>query len=148
MADTQQVPLYRKIVVPFDGSSGSISALRRGLAIAKEQGAELICLSVDEALPRYAPGVGQVDQDESAERAYFEELWGQARGMAAVAGVAIKTEGVEGHAAHAILRFAAESQCDLIAIGHSGRTGVWGTLLGSTAARVVDQATCDVLVAR
>ena len=63
-------------------------------------------------------------------------------------GVEVKTATAVGHAAQSILQKAVERGYDLIVIGHTGHSGVWGTLLGSTTARVVDQAPCDVIVVR
>ncbi len=139
---------YRKILIAFDGSDGSVKALRRALLLARQQGAEVTAFSVDEHLPRFAPGVGEVDEEEDLRDQHFAELRGGAEALAKEQGAEIKTEAAVGHAAQAILSFAQEGGFDVIVIGHAGHSGLWGTLLGSTTARVVDQATCDVLVVR
>ena len=140
--------LYKKILAPFDGSPGSSKALRRALVLAKSQGAEVTAFSVDEHMPRYAPAFGEVEEEKELRESEFEQLRGQAEAVAREEGAPIETETMIGHAAQSIVRFAEEQGFDLIVIGHSGRSGVWGTLLGSTTARVVDQALCDVLVVR
>lgn len=139
---------YKKVMVPFDGSVGAAKALRKALSLASDLGAELTVFSVDEHLPRHAPGVGEVEESEQLREAYFDELRAKAHSLARKQGVAITFETEVGHAAQSILRYAQEHHVGLIVIGHSGRSGVWGTLLGSTTARVVDQALCDVLVVR
>lgn len=139
---------YKRILIPFDGSEGATKALRRALQVAKDQAAAVTVFYVDEHLPRYAKGVGEIRESQELREAEAAELESRARAVAAEYGVRIKFETVAGHAALAILSRAREGGFDLIAIGRSGRSGLWGMLLGSTTARVVDQAACDVLVAR
>ncbi|MCL5110360.1 MAG: universal stress protein [Chloroflexi bacterium] len=140
--------VYRKILVPLDGSPGSWKALRKAIIIAKEQSSELALLSVEEHLPRYAATVGEVDEEKERENDYFAEVQARAAALAKEQGVVLRAQTVVGHAAHTIVQYAKEQGVDLIAIGHSGQSGIWGALLGSTTARVVDQAHCDVLVVR
>lgn len=140
--------LYQRILVPMDGSQGSWKALRKALLLAREFGSEITALSVEEHLPRYAATVGEVEEEKEQENAYFTQLHTQAAALAAEQGLDLKRETLVGHAAQTIVRYAEEHEFDLIAIGHSGHSGVWGVLLGSTTARVVDQAGCDVLVVR
>ena len=140
--------LYTKILVPFDGSSGSWKAMRKAVLLAKEHGAEVVALSVEEELPRYAATVGEVQEEKERENAYFAGEQARAVALASEQGVQLKAETVVGHAADSIVRYAQQNGFDLIVIGHSGHSGIWGKLLGSTTARVVDQAQCDVLVVR
>ena len=139
---------YRRILVPFDDSPGSIKALRRALLVASQQKAEVTAFSVDEHTPRYAKGVGEVEEVDALRAQYFADLESAAVALARQQGMELKIATAVGHAAQSILQFAQGMGADLIVIGHSGHSGVWGTLLGSTTARVVDQATCDVLVVR
>ena len=44
--------------------------------------------------------------------------------------------------------YAEEVNADLLVIGHSGRSGIWGRVLGTTADKIVDHAHCSVLVVR
>ncbi len=141
---------YRKILVAFDGSGGAVRALWRALLLAKQQDAEVTTLSVDEHLPRFAPGVGEVAEEERLRAQHFAELRSQVEAVAKEHGkrTRIVIETAAGHAAQTILSFAQEGGYDVIVIGHTGHSGLWGTLLGSTTDRVVGHATCDVLVVR
>ncbi|MHB0868442.1 MAG: universal stress protein [Chloroflexota bacterium] len=139
---------YKRILVPFDGSEGSSKALQRALLLAKDQGAEVTIFYVDEHLPRYAKGVGEIQEAEEVREAEAAELRSKALALARRQGMEVKFETVVGHAAQSILSYAQEEAFDVIVIGHTGHSGLWGTLLGSTTARVVDQATSDVLVVR
>ena len=139
---------YRKILVPFDGSPGSEKALRRALLMAREQGAEVTTYSVDEHVPRYAPGVGEMEEQKELQQAHLSQLQAKARDVASRQGGKVKTAAEVGHAAQCIISFAEQGAFDVIVIGHSGHSGLWGTLLGSTTQRVVAHAGCDVLVVR
>ena len=140
--------LYTKILVPFDGSPGSWKALRKAILLAREHGAETVALSAEAHLPHYPATVGEVQEEKEQENAYFAKEQAKAITVASEQGVDLKTEIVPGHAAQTILHYAQAGGFDLIVIGHSGHSGVWGVLLGSTTKRVVDHATCDVLVVR
>jgi nucleotide-binding universal stress UspA family protein len=147
--DSVSAPVgYTKILAPYDGSPGSSKALRRALWMARGQTAEVTVISVDEHVPRYAPAVGEIEEEISVRESIFEQLREQAVEVARGLGGSVKFEGRMGHAAQSILTLAKEGSFDLIVIGHTGHSGVWQALLGSTTARVVDHATCDVLVVR
>ena len=145
--DSLSVPLaYRKILAAFDGSIGSSKALRRSLLIAKDAASELTVFSVDEHLPRYARAVGEVEEEPGLRDAYFEHLRDEALKVAEEYGIPVQIETRVGHAALSIVEEARDGGFDLVVIGRAGHSGIWGTLLGSTTDRVVDHATCDVLV--
>mgnify|MGYP000613304807 CR=1 FL=1 len=140
--------LYRTILVPFDGSESSWQALRKAISLARQVSASLAVLSVVESVPHYAATVDEVDDEKDRAGAYFAKVQAEAAAMAKEQGVELSTTTVVGHAAQAILSYAEEQDFDLIVMGHGGHSSVWGTLLGGTTDRVVDQARCDVLVVR
>jgi nucleotide-binding universal stress UspA family protein len=148
MVESSSPHAYAKILVAFDGSSGAVAALRRALFIAKSGGAAVTALLVDESPPQYAKGFGRVDELEEIRETQMAEIRAQVGDLAASQGVAVAVDSVEGHAAQSIVTYAKENGFDLIVIGHTGQSGIWGTLMGSTTSRVADQAQCDVLVAR
>jgi nucleotide-binding universal stress UspA family protein len=53
-----------------------------------------------------------------------------------------------GHAAEQILDEAEDWQADIVVIGQAGRRGLTRFMMGSTAARVVQHATCSVLLVK
>lgn len=79
-----------------------------------------------------------------------------AEGMAALVailrerlpGVAARQLVFHGQPAGILAREAVRAGADLLAVGTHGRTGVAHALLGSVAERILDQARCDVIVAR
>ena len=46
------------------------------------------------------------------------------------------------------MQHADEGGYDLIIVGHSGHSELWGRLLGDTADRIADHAHCSVLVVK
>ena len=69
---------YRRILIPLDGSQGSWKAFRKALLLAREQGAEVTVLSVEEHLPHYAATVGEVEEEKEQENHFFEQVHSQA----------------------------------------------------------------------
>jgi nucleotide-binding universal stress UspA family protein len=53
-----------------------------------------------------------------------------------------------GHPAQEIVRAADDRGADLIVVGHSGHSWVWGRFLGGTAEKVSRHAVCSVLIVR
>jgi len=138
--------MFTKILVGFDGSKTAWDALRHGVQLARENGAMLCALAVEEPLPHYASAAEEVIAEESQVATYFDQLLASARAEAATAGVALETETVRGHATQALVDYARQIGADLIVVGQHGHTGMLDRMLGSTSDRVVDTAGCSVLV--
>ena len=62
--------------------------------------------------------------------------------------VEIACESRAGHAAKVIVNFAKDGGYDLVVIGHSDHSELWGRLLGDTADRISDHAHCSVLIVK
>ncbi len=87
------------------------------------------------------------DEQRSAEK-FFKEVQDEAVQQITGAGLIVHREIRPGHAAQALPHYAMEVGADLLVIGHSGHSAIWGRLLGTTADKVVDHAPCSVLVVR
>jgi len=140
--------MFKKILVGYDGSKGGKAALQRAAAMAKQTGAELTALWVRDPLPRYTDLPGEPEEAQEAADEYFNERRQEIQEIAAQHGVAIRCETRRGHPAKAILKFADEGGYDLIAVGHSDHSELWGRLLGDTADRISDHAHCSVLIVK
>ena len=138
--------LFRKILVGLDGSPLSWRALRRALAIAKQEHSQVWALSVEE-LPRIPADVGEVQDEEIRQGEIFGRIHAQARELADAERVPLHCIVVKGSPGHLLVEHAAESAVDLIVIGHRGALP-WHRLLGSTAEHVIDHAPCAVLIER
>ena len=140
--------MFTKILVGYDGSKGGKLALSRAAVMARYYQAQLTALWVREPLPRHSDLPGESEGEAEAADDYFQQRQREVREMAAQYGLDIRCETRRGHAAKTIVKFAEEGGCDLIVIGHSDHSELWGRLLGDTADRISDHAPCSVLIVK
>ena len=140
--------MYTKILVGYDGSKGGRAALAAGAALAREFGATVTALWVREPLPRHSDLPGEIEEESEAADEYFAARKGEVAEAAAQASLPIACESARGHAAKAIIRAATDGGYDLVVVGHSDHSALWGRLLGDTADRIADHAQCSVLVVK
>jgi nucleotide-binding universal stress UspA family protein len=140
--------MFERILVGMDGSQAAVHALEQALDLAILTGGSVHVISVEEHLPAYAATVGEVDEERRHKNHYFQRIHADALRLAAAKGVAVTVEIVPGHAADVIVRIAKQRGSELIVLGHAGHSRVHNLLLGSTADRVTEHASCPVLVVR
>ena len=140
--------MFQKILVGYDGSKGGKAALRRAAVLAKSSNAQLTALWVREPLPRHSDLPGEPEGEAEAADEYFQERRKEIEEMARELGIAVRCETRRGHPAKNIVTFAKEADCDLIVVGHSDHSELWGRLLGDTADRISDHAHCSVLIVK
>jgi nucleotide-binding universal stress UspA family protein len=140
--------MFTKILVGYDGSKGGKAALERAAVAAKNNHAQLTAIWVRQPLPRHADLPGESEGEAEAAADYFEERKGEVAELAKRHGIEIACESRAGHAAKVIVKFADEGGYDLIIIGHSDHSELWGRLLGDTADRIADHAHCSVLIVK
>jgi nucleotide-binding universal stress UspA family protein len=140
--------MFKKILVGYDGSKGGRAALERAAALARESKAQLTAIWVRQPLPRHADLPGEPEGEAEAAHDYFEERKREVEELAKRFGIAIGCESRAGRAAKVIVTFADEGGYDLIIIGHSDHSELWGRLLGDTADRISDHAHCSVLIVK
>lgn len=140
--------MFTKILVGYDGSKSGKLALQRAAVMAKEFGAQITVLWVREPLPRHSDLPGEYEEDAEAADEYFQARQKEVAEVAAQAGVQAACETRSGHPAKAIIEFAAAGGHDLIVVGNSAYSGLWGRLLGNTADRIADHAHCSVLIVK
>jgi nucleotide-binding universal stress UspA family protein len=143
--------MYKKILVPTDGSSIATAAARVGVQLAKECGAEVIGIYVapNYAYPIYAESIPADYQTEQQYKASMlkaaEAYLGEIRKACSATGVKYSESiAFSDKTAQQIVDTAKAKGCDLIFIGSHGRSG-WGQLLlGSVTSKVL--STCDIPV--
>jgi len=140
--------MFEKILVGYDGSKGGKAALRRAAGMAKEFNAQLTALWVREPLPRHSDLPGESEGEAEAADDYFKERQKEVAEVAREHGMEIPCETRRGHPAKTIVKFAADAGYDLIVVGHSDHSELWGRLLGDTADRITDHAHCSVLIVK
>jgi nucleotide-binding universal stress UspA family protein len=138
---------FERILVAIDGSDPSDRAFAKALELAALTKSELVALAVEGPLPAYAATIGEVDEVKREKDAFFTALAARAKEKAERVDVPLEVELRAGHAADVIVRHAAEIDADLIVLGHRGHS-LRDHLLGSTADRVSEHATCPVMIVR
>jgi len=139
--------MYKRILVGLDGSAAGRQALEVALHEARAHGANLTAISVEEKLPAYADTIGEIEDARREMTRYFHRLQKAADIRARQVGIDLQTVVLTGHAAQAIAEYADREGFDLIILGAVGHGPLAGPL-GATADRVVEIASCSVLVVR
>jgi len=139
--------MYRKILIPTDGSEYTEAAIAHGLNLAKMADAEVSALFVvDETAIMYfpmgpsLPDIYPMLEDEGKKA--VADVLEQGKKL----GVKVTTRIERGSPAMVIAKDSADY--DLVVMGTLGRSGVSKMLLGSVAERVVRLAQCPVLIVR
>ena len=134
-----------KILVPSDFSAAGQTALETATALARDHGAKLLMLHVQEPSVAFGggelyAGIPEVDEDE-LRRTLLEVKPTDDR-------VAVEHRLLLGSPAATIVRTAEEEQVDMIVMSTHGRTGLGRVLMGSVAEEVVRKAKCPVVTVK
>jgi hypothetical protein len=133
-----------KLLLATDGSQFSEGAIREAIRLAKRCSSKLSAISVIETNPEYETIAPQLlEKAEKAARAHLESLQARAKKE----GVECATSILEGEDSYNfIAEEAAKNKISMIIMGRRGRTGLKRLVMGSTTARVIGHAPCNVLV--
>ena len=133
-----------RILLAVDLTPASREAAQEAIKRARDDGAELIVLSVVEQHNLHLPGGGsrRVDQERDRLAAGAQAIVRQARD----AGVRATYLIWEGDPAEAILEASHAEGADVIVLGSRPRLNVRRLILGSVSSEVAKRATCDVIV--
>jgi len=141
---------HMKVLVATDGSERSMKAVRRGLELAVTEGSDITLIAVAPSLSALVMDVDELPVSVQ-EALDFEAVNAidKAKAVFDEKGVKVVTLLARGKVpANAILEVADEGRFDLILMGSTGKTGIERYLLGTTASKVVANASCSVAVIR
>ena len=147
--------MYRKVVVPLDGSDLAEAVLSHVAEVIRDRESQVYLLSVVPLAKGIAPAVVDARPPSASmreERQHVEhELLGYLQTVAkrlepAAASVQVSVR--LGRPSDEILAFVGEVGADLIAMSTHGRSGLSRWVFGSVADRVLRGATCPVLLVR
>lgn len=143
--------MYKRILVPLDGSPLAEAALPHAEQLALQFDANVVLLRVvvspyaivapDLVLAGYDPN--QPELEGQAEQ-YLQGIVGRL----AAKGIRAKTLHADGPVAEAILECAGSEKVDLIVMSTHGRGGVSRWVYGSVADRVLQASACPILLIR
>jgi nucleotide-binding universal stress UspA family protein len=142
--------MYKKILVPLDGSELAKKALAEAEKLANYLGAEIILFQVATFMPIYGspelvtPLIIDEKQKETAEK-YLSNLAEELKKKGLRVTVMVRTGQ---QVAAEIIDFAKEVGADLIVMCTHGRSGITRWVLGSTAHKVLIRAETPILLLR
>jgi nucleotide-binding universal stress UspA family protein len=142
--------MYKKILVPLDGSEMAKKGLEEAEKLAQIFGAEIVLFQVVPFMPIYGspelvtPLIVDEKQKEAAEK-YLLTLSEELRKKGFKVTSMVKTGQ---QVAVEIIDFAKESGADLIVMCTHGRSGITRWVLGSVAHKVLTRAETPILLLR
>ncbi len=137
--------MFKKILVPLDGSPLAEAILPQVVELAQALGAELLLLRV--AIAHVFPGVDPTEEEVRVVHDAEEHV--EALGSElAKKGVHVWTAVRYGKPAAEILNHIADNKVDLVAMSTHGRSGLSRLVMGSVAEEVVRHAKVPVLLVR
>ena len=145
--------MYKRILVPIDGSPASNLGLEEAIHLAKDQNAALRLLHVLNEWLIVSPDAAGANPGDIQEelRAGGDALLNEADARARAAGVTTTSAMLEqmgSPVGAAILRHADEWKADLLVCGTHGRRGVRRLVLGSDAEYIIRHTRIPVLLRR
>ncbi len=143
--------MYKRILIPTDGSHRSEEAIEKGILLAKTVGAKVTVLHVVPKTPIYA----EYDYTGATYKNFLNEL--EKFGMVMLmmvdekyddSGVEVETKLRKGNPSHEICKEAKEGVYDLIVMANRGLGEIKGYLMGSVSSKVVKYSDCSVLIVK
>ena len=144
--------MFKKILVPTDGSALATAAASMAAQLAKFQGGQVVGVYVIDPFPFIGIGDASAVALQSylteARRAAGEALEAVSK-ICAAEGVPFAGDTIERNLVHeGVVETATAEGCDLIVMGSHGRQGVKALFLGSVAHKVLVHANVPVLTVK
>lgn len=140
--------MYKKILVPLDGSLLAEAVLPHAEALAKSEGAEIVILRVPAI-----PAAEFISRDPVAASIIIKDLEDKTNYYVQTEVEKLQKDGINvkgiirrGNVPDVILNVAEETHADVIAMSTHGRSGFQRWLMGSVADRVVHHAHVPVML--
>lgn len=133
-----------KILVAYDGSESAQRALDQAVEIA-HNGASVSVVSVAEPLPQFGRAGAMLVPEEDEER---QRELAEAKATLATKGIDAAIVERKGEPASMIIDEAEKEGVDVIVMGTRGLNSAERWLLGSVSSKVVQHASCNVMVVR
>jgi nucleotide-binding universal stress UspA family protein len=144
--------VFRKILVPTDGTELSAKAINGAVEVARQLGAQVVGVTVIEpysysSLSEYRPESFE-DYEARMEKVARQRLE-KLESVAKAANVPVETVIARSFSPYeAIIETAKERGCDAIFMASHGRRGLNAVLLGSETQKVLTHSTIPVMVYR
>jgi len=145
--------MYKKILVPLDGSELAEKVIPHVIALAKGTGAEVTLVTVVQlALGAVGAKLDAIPEAAAERKAalkaeamvYLQKVQRDLKGQ----GITVHTVSLEGDVASEIIAYGEREGFDLVAMATHGRSGIDRFVMGSIAEKVVRGTTKAVLLIR
>ncbi len=147
--------MFKRILIPIDGSELALRAAATGISLAKEVGAEVVLLHAQ--APYIAPYAAEVAMiDTKAQAAFEKAMTDGSDALLAQAKKVATDKGVTAHTVHAVSsrpeslieKTVKDKGCDLVVLATHGRGAVGRFVMGSVTTRLLPISSVPVLVYR
>ncbi|MCX5780615.1 MAG: universal stress protein [Firmicutes bacterium] len=118
--------MIRKILVALDNSDFAHKVMLQALELAKVYQAQLFAVSVIN----------------------YSVVLDKCKQLAGEFGIDYLQDMLSGHPAEEIIKYAEENSVDLIVVGHIGKSGAAGLILGSVSQKVSAHSKCSVVIVK
>jgi nucleotide-binding universal stress UspA family protein len=139
--------MFNIILIANDGSEGADKALILAVGLAKQEGAALHMVCIEE-LTEFPETIGEVTDEKRMAGRFYRPVVRRAEQLAEKKGVKLTTHLIAGHPVRDIIMLAGELKADLLVIGATGHSTFYERVLGTRADRLVDLSPCPILVAK
>jgi nucleotide-binding universal stress UspA family protein len=148
--------MYRKLLVPTDGSVLATKAINHAIGLGKETGATLTIVTVTDMWSPWEMARNARSRHTAPVEDYEEKATANARMVLEDARRLVEGEGLKVETVHipdrqtaaGIVETAKQRDCDLIVIATHGRRGIEHLVMGSDTTEVLHLSPVPVLVVR
>ncbi len=141
--------MYKRILLPLDGSPLAEQALPHAIAMAERFQSELVLLRVLIPLPR-PPTTAEaaLQRVEKTMAVFVHEYLERVAASVQERGITVQMVTIEGRPHVQIIQYAENNQVDLIVMCTRGQSGLSRWLMGNVSDRVVRGAGLPVMLVR
>jgi nucleotide-binding universal stress UspA family protein len=140
--------MFKRILVPLDGSAMAEQALPHAAAMAQAFDARIVLIRVLEPAGREEQLLPADPLDWEMQRAEAQSYLDRIAGKLREDGPEVAAALLEGQPAERIIDQAGGAEADLILLASHGRSGLNGTTLGSVVQKVIHRARTSIMIAR
>ena len=140
------VNIFKKILVPLDGSTYSEKALKRACDFVEAFDSEIILIYVvEKSIP-----VNFLDRKEYLQllRKYGKKTLSDANEFLSKNGITGKSLIKEGNIVNEIDKVIKEEKCNLVVVGNKGLGTVGRFLLGSISNKLAQSSSCSLMIVK
>ena len=136
-----------RVLIPVDGSDSSKNAAKYAAHLVNARNPKLYLLNVWEPV-NMTIGGEMAEKLREEEQATAMALLEEYKKLLEPCGLEVELIARSGRPDYVILNVQEELDCDLIVIGSRGLSALENVIMGSVVTRVLEGATCPVLVTR